>query len=135
MGFVMNLTRLWAQLPEAMDGYAYLVGLAAREAGLTIRQRSVLISACAASIRDSYCSLVWGAKLAGFAGAPTAASVLSGDDSDLDAEEKVLARWARMVSTRPNDTTEDDVDELRATGLTDHVLFGRPASRPVPGCA
>jgi alkylhydroperoxidase family enzyme len=123
LGFVMNLTRLWAQLPEALDGYSYLVGLAAREAGLTVRQRSVLISACAASIRDSYCSLVWGAHLADFAGPPAAASVLMGDDSGLEAEEKVLARWARVVATRPNDTTEDDVDELRATGRTDRQIF------------
>jgi len=123
LGFVMSLTRLWAQLPGAVDGYSQLVGLAAREAGLTMRQRSVLISACAASIRDSYCSLVWGDKLAGFTGAPAAASVLRGDDSDLNANEKVLARWARVVSTRPNDTTVDDVDELRAIGLSDQQIF------------
>lgn len=67
--------------------------------------------------------LVWGSKLAGFAGAPAAASVLLGDDSDLDPGEKVIARWARVVSTRPNDTTEDGVDELRATHLTDQQIF------------
>lgn len=123
LGYVMNLTRLWAQLPDAMDGYGHLVGLAAQEAGLTMRERSVLISACAASIRDSYCSLVWGTKLAGFAGASAAASVLLGGESDLDAEEQVLARWARKVSTCPNDTTEGDVQDLRAAGRTDQQIF------------
>jgi len=123
LGFVMNLTRLWAQLPEALDGLGHLMSLTARAAGLTMRQRSILITSCASSIGDSYCSLVWGAKLAGFAGPRAAASVLRGDDADLDPDERVLARWARVVSTRPSDTTEQDVEELRATGLTDQQIF------------
>jgi alkylhydroperoxidase family enzyme len=123
LGFVMNLTRLWAQLPDAMDGYANLVSLTARVADLTMRQRGVLISACASSIGDSYCSLVWGAKLASFTSPGGAASVLLGDDGDLDPGEKVLARWARLVCTRANDTTAEDVEELRATGLTDQQIF------------
>ena len=123
LGFVMNLTRLWAQLPDAMDGYGHLVRLSARAAGLTMRQRSILVCACAFSIGDSYCSLVWGAKLAGLAGSRVAASVLLGDDAGLDPGDRVLVRWARLVLTRPSETTAQHVEELRAIGLTDQQIF------------
>jgi alkylhydroperoxidase family enzyme len=123
LGFVMNLTRLWAQLPDAMDAYGHLVRLAAQTAGLTMRQRSILISACASSVGDSYCSLVWGAKLASFTDSRVAASVLIGDDAGLDPDEQVLARWARWVSTGPSDTTAQHVEELRASGRTDRQIF------------
>lgn len=123
LGFVMNLTRLWTQLPEAMDAYGGLVSLAARSAGLTMRQRSLLVSACASSVGDSYCSLAWGSKLAGFVGPETSASVLRGDDADLDPGERVLSRWARLVATHPNDTTAADVEELRACGFSDQQIF------------
>ena len=117
----MNLTRLWAQLPDVVDGYGYLAGVAAREGGLTLRQRSALTSACAAT-PDSHWSWVCGPQLAGFTGAGAATSVHQGHD-DLDSDEKVLTRWARLISTYPSNATEDDVDELRAAGFSDqHIV-------------
>jgi alkylhydroperoxidase family enzyme len=88
-----------------------------------MRQRSIVISACASSVGDSYCSLVWGAKLAGFTDSRVAASVLLGDDAGLDPDEQVLARWARSVSTSPSDTTAQHIEELRATGRIDRQIF------------
>lgn len=123
LGFVMNLTRAWSQLPDAMDGYERLVGLAARAAGLSPRERALLISACASSREDAYCSLVWGTKLADFIGPHGSAAVLAGDDTRLEADDRALTRWARLVSTRPNDTTADDVDLLRAAARTDRQIF------------
>ena len=123
MGFVMNLSRLWAQLPEAQDQLSALLGTAARTAGLTFRQRGILVTACASTMGDAYCSLAWGNKLAREAGAQVAGGVLRGDDDLLDDAERVLARRARRVARDPNATTPADVQELRDVGYDDQQIF------------
>jgi SAM-dependent methyltransferase/alkylhydroperoxidase family enzyme len=123
MGFVMNVSRLWTQLPEAQDGLFALLGTAAHTAGLTFRQRAILVTACASAMRDSYCSLAWGNKLAREAGAEVAGGVLRGEDELLDDAERALARWARRVAREPNATTPADVQELRDVGYDDQQVF------------
>lgn len=118
-GFVMNLTRVWAHAPGLQDRLMALLGEATEAAGLTLRQRGILVAACASARRDSYCSVAWGARLAAEAGAEVAAGVLRGDDSGLDDAERVLARWARRITVDPGSTTADDVAELRRVGFDD----------------
>jgi alkylhydroperoxidase family enzyme len=120
MGFVMNVSRLWTQLPEAQDGLFALLGTAAHTAGLTFRQRAILVTACASAMRDSYCSLAWGNKLAREAGAEVAGGVLRGEDELLDDAERALAR---RVAREPNATTPADVQELRDVGYDDQQVF------------
>ncbi|MFP5308818.1 MAG: methyltransferase domain-containing protein [Actinomycetes bacterium] len=124
MGFVMNASRLWATDPE---GHELLFGLAAhatRVAGISIRERGILVTACASRLGDAYCSLAWGGKLASVADADLAAGVLAGDDDALDDRERALARWARAVTSDPNGTTAADVEALRAAGFDDRQVFG-----------
>jgi alkylhydroperoxidase family enzyme len=116
-GHVMNLTRNWAHRPGLKDGLFALIGEAARD--LDLRTRGVLVAALASAHGDSYCSLAWGARLAGAAGPETAAAVLRGTDTGLDDRERALAAWARAVARDPNGTTADDVAALRAAGLDD----------------
>ena len=85
-GFVMNLSRAWAHQPEVHDDLFALLGRTADAAGLTYRQRGVLISALASTMRDPHCSLAWGTRLAGAAGDEVAADVLGGEDDRLDAD-------------------------------------------------
>lgn len=119
VGFVMAASRVWAHQPELHDGLFTLLASAARACGLTFRQRGVLITACASTLGDSYCSLAWGTKLAGVAGAELAASVLEGTDVGLDDAERVLAAWARVVVADPNGTTTGQVQALREVGYSD----------------
>lgn len=123
-GYVMNLTRLWAHGPSAHDGIVHLMGAATEVAGLTFRQKGVLVSAAASTLGDSYCSLAWGARLATEVGDDTAAAVLTGDDTGLDPTEQALARWARAVARDPNGTTAGDVQALRDAGFADDQIFG-----------
>jgi alkylhydroperoxidase family enzyme len=123
-GYVMNLTRLWAHGPSAHDGIIALMGAAASTGDLSFRQKGVLISAAASTLGDSYCSLAWGARLAGEVGDDTAAAVLAGDDAGLDPADQALARWARRVARDPNGTTNGDVQALRDAGFTDTQIFG-----------
>jgi alkylhydroperoxidase family enzyme len=121
-GYVARLTRLWGHSPRALESLSDLLGLAARDAGLSYRQRAVLVSAAASAMSDSYCSLAWGAKLASASEPGTAAEVLSGG-SRLSRADRALAEWARTVVRDPNATTESDVDELRDLGFDDRQIF------------
>ncbi len=119
LGYVMNCARLWAHVPEANQGVGHLGGLAARTAGLSVRERGILITAMAATMQDSSCSLAWGAKLASVSDPGLAAGVLAGVDTGLSESEQALARWARAVTADPTATVEDDVEALRRAGYDD----------------
>jgi SAM-dependent methyltransferase/alkylhydroperoxidase family enzyme len=123
VGYVMNASRLWAHHPGAHDGLFDLLGQAVRAGSLTFRQRGILVAACASALGDSYCSLAWGNKLAGEAGADLAAAVLRGDDHRLDPSERALARWARHITRDPNATDAHDVGALREAGFDDEQIF------------
>lgn len=123
MGFVMNGSRLWAHDPRLHDELFAMLGRAARDAGLSLRQRGVLVAASASTLGDSYCSLAWGTKLAHEAGDDLAAAVLDGTDLGLTPQEVTLARWARLVVGDPNGTLVEDVEELRSAGFTDGQIL------------
>jgi SAM-dependent methyltransferase/alkylhydroperoxidase family enzyme len=123
VGYVMNVSKLWAHQPTAQDGLFDLLGQAARGASLTIRQRGILVAACASTLGDAYCSLAWGKKLADEAGADVAAGVLRGDDERLDPSERALAKWARRITRDPNGTEAGDVQALRDAGYDDSQIF------------
>ncbi|WP_395690595.1 carboxymuconolactone decarboxylase family protein [Nocardioides sp.] len=122
-GYVMNLSRTWAHHPEAHDVLFDLLRDVAARGGLTMRERAVLVTACASTMGDPYCSLAWGTKLAEEATDAAAASVLAGGDGGLTDAERALATWARQVATDPNATTEADVQRLRDAGYSDGQVF------------
>ena len=119
VGYVMNLSHAWAHQPAAHDALMDLLKHAAGAAGLTFRQRGILVAASAGALGDPHCSLAWGQRLAGEVGEAVAAAVLRGEDSGLTAGEAALARWARRLARDPNGTTGDDVEDLRRAGLDD----------------
>lgn len=63
-GYVMNVSRLWAYQPATVAGLFDLLRQANAADSLSVRQRCVLVAACASAFGDSYCSLAWGSKLA-----------------------------------------------------------------------
>jgi alkylhydroperoxidase family enzyme len=124
LGFVMNASRLWAYQPQWQEQIFDVLGSIVREHGLTVRQRGILVAACASTLGDSYCSLAWGTKLARATNPDLAAAVLHGDDHALTPAEQALATWTRHITEDPNATTLADVDLLRETGWTDPQIFG-----------
>jgi alkylhydroperoxidase family enzyme len=120
-GFVMNLTHVWAQLPQAHTALMDLLGLVG--SAFSLRERGILVAATASTIRDSYCSYAWGWKLSEAADAEVAAGVLSGTDAGLSPREAALATWARGVARSPGATTDDDVAVLRDAGWSDQEIF------------
>ena len=122
-GYVMNVSRLWAHDPVAMEVLFDLMAHSGRTGSLTFRQRGILVTACASAFGDSYCSLAWGGKLAQEAGEDVAAGVINGDDDALDPAEQALAGWARQVARQPGTTTLGDVRRLRDAGFDDGQVF------------
>jgi alkylhydroperoxidase family enzyme len=122
-GFVMNLSSLWGHHPDLYEALSALIDQARFAAGLTLRQRAVLITACASALGDSYCSLTWGRRLAREADAEVAAGVLRGADNGLEPAERALARWARAVTRQPSSTEADDLRSLRDAGYDDPQIF------------
>ena len=138
LGYIMNISRLWAHDPAALDALSDLLGQVTRAGSLTHRQRAILIACCASTLGDSYCSLAWGKKLADEAGAEVAAGVLRGDDAPLDDPDRALARWARQLARDPNSTTawwaafEDGVEHDAECGAAAEVdAQGRPREAAV----
>ena len=123
LGYVMNASTVWAHMPRAHDALFELLGAAVEAASLSFRQRGVLVSACASTLGDSYCSLAWGSHLATVTDASVAAGVLRGDDGLLDPQERALAAWARHVTREPNSIAMSDVDALRGAGFDDAQIF------------
>jgi uncharacterized peroxidase-related enzyme len=123
VGFVTNVSRLWAYQPEALISlFELMIGVASARP-FTDRERGILVAACASAVGDSYCSLAWGTKLAGLAGPELAAGVLRGEDDGLSPAERAMAAWARRIAREPSRTQPSDVAELRDAGLSDADIF------------
>jgi uncharacterized peroxidase-related enzyme len=124
LGFVMNASRLWAWRPETIEAFTAARVALTKSSTLSKREVGVLVCATAASLGDSYCSLAWGKILAKSADAATAAAViLDSPAAGMSAREQALSRWARKVVNDPNATRLEDVEALRAAGLSDQEIF------------
>ena len=121
-GYVWNVTRLWSWRPD-VDFAAFRQTLT-DSSTLSDRERAVLVTATAAELNDSYCSLAWGPRLAKLSDEETAAQVITGAPAPaLSEREAALAAWARLVVSDPNATTAQDVGRLRGAGLSDREIF------------
>ena len=123
VGYVTNVSRLWAYMLATLKGLSDLMGQATTAGSLTLKQRAVLVTAAASTLGDSYCSLAWGKKLADEAGPEVAAAVIRGGDEGLDDADQALAQWARRVAQDPNAIAAGDVQSLRDVGFDDAQIF------------
>jgi uncharacterized peroxidase-related enzyme len=124
LGYVMNVSKLWAYQPATLNHLFDLMGETYATEGLTFRERGILVTACASTMGDAYCSLAWGTKLASKADPETAAGVLRGVDDRLSPKEQAMAQWARKVARDPNHTEPADVQALHDAGFSDAQIFG-----------
>lgn len=123
-GFVMNLNQAWGWRPDVFQGFAGLRSRLTDGSTLSKRERAVIVCATAAARKDAYCALAWSRMLLEEAGVDSAAAVVAGrDDAGLSARDRALAAWSRKVAADPNGTTAQDVEALRAAGLTEREIF------------
>jgi hypothetical protein len=60
VGYVMNLSRTWSHDADTVQTLLGLARSVAAGAGLTPRERGVLVLAMTSTMGDAYCSLTWG---------------------------------------------------------------------------
>jgi uncharacterized protein YciW len=123
-GFVWTLTELWAWNPEADAKVGDRLARAAEDAGLSFRDRGVIVTAAASEIENSGCAPAWGNRLSTSTDVETAVGVINGVETEtMTARDKALGRWARLVAGNPASTTPRDVEALRDIGFDDRGIF------------
>jgi uncharacterized peroxidase-related enzyme len=123
-GYVMNFVRLWAWRPDVHIAFSEARKLLALKSLLSAREIATLNSTTASCAGDAACSIAWGTKFADLCDASTAAALLRGDDAPaLTGRERALRAWASALVEDPNATTREDIEGLRAAGLSDQEIF------------
>jgi uncharacterized peroxidase-related enzyme len=123
-GFLYNYMRVWAWRPDLSAAFRALREQVGADSALTPDDLAVIVTATVSKLGDSYCSLAWGAKLAGLSDDETSAQVIAGGAAPaLSARGRALATWARQVAADPNATTPAQVAALREAGLGDREIF------------
>jgi alkylhydroperoxidase family enzyme len=122
-GFVWDSSKLWGHQPGLDEGLGALIVAAAEAAGLSSREKAMLVIGQAATIGDSYCSFAWSRWLTEWANAETALAALRHDETPFDERERALAKWARTIAGDPNSVEPEDVQHLRAVGFDDPQIL------------
>ena len=122
-GFSMRWVRLWGWIPEVEELFRQARMKLDQTTTLSPRERTVIVCATVSGVGDSYCSLAWGRKLAKLSDAKIPAELIkTGDSNALSPRERALAAWARRVVANPSATTREEVQALRAAGLTEREI-------------
>lgn len=122
-GYVWDNSRLWAHQPTLDEQLGALIRAAATAAGLSNREKAMLVIGQASVIGDSYCSFAWSRWLTEWEDAETALAAVRADETPFDERERALGRWARAVAGDPNATTPDEVQGLRDVGFDDPQIL------------
>jgi uncharacterized peroxidase-related enzyme len=123
-GYVMNYIRLWSWRPDIHAAFTKTRSLLSATSSLSRREIAILNATTASRAGDSGCSIAWGGKLAAISDAATAAALLRGDDPPaFSKRERALVSWASKVVEDPNGTTREDIEALKAAGLTEREVF------------
>ena len=124
-GFVWDNSKLWGHHPDPdLDqGLTELIVATAQAAGLSKRDKAMLVIGQSTMIGDSYCSLAWGRWLTEWEDADTAVAALKNEQTPFTERERALADWARKIADDPNSTTPDDIERLRHLGFDDPQIL------------
>jgi uncharacterized peroxidase-related enzyme len=122
-GFVPNFTRTFAARPEVYQAWKHLN--AAIKNGMDMRRYELATVAAAATLGSSYCSLSHGRILAReyLAPADVIALVRDPDTAALEDTDRAITTFAAKVARHASEVTADDIDVLRAHGLSDDEIL------------
>jgi uncharacterized peroxidase-related enzyme len=123
-GRLPNFTQAFSQRPEVYSAWLGLNG--AIKAGMDLRRYELATVAAARRLRSSYCMLAHGTILADrFLGSDTVRDLATDPAAaGLDAADVAVMELAEKVADDATAVTQDDVDRLRALGLTDEEILG-----------
>ena len=122
-GYVMNLVRLWGWRTDVCRAFTETRQQLAARTTLSAREIAVLNATTASRLGDGYCSIAWGTRLAKLTDDTTAGALLRRDATPaLSVRERALLTWASSVVANPNGTKREDVEALRAAGLSEREI-------------
>jgi uncharacterized peroxidase-related enzyme len=118
-GYVPNLARVFSSRPEAYEAWRQLNG--AIKGAMDLRRYELATVAAAAKLRSSYCALAHGSVLLKhFMDSDELQAVLSDHrNAGLDETEVAVMDLAEKVAVDATSVTQEDIDRLRALGLSD----------------
>jgi uncharacterized peroxidase-related enzyme len=118
-GYVPNLARAFALRPEAYAAWKQLNG--AIKVAMDERRYELATIAAARTLRSSYCSLAHGRVLVDKFHTPAEVSAIAAgrEPECLDQVDRAVMDFAVKVAADATSVTEEDVDGLRALGLSD----------------
>ncbi|PWW23284.1 putative peroxidase-related enzyme [Geodermatophilus normandii] len=119
LGYVATYTRVFATRPPVLEAWRALIG--AIRSSMDPRRYELATLAAALRLRSSYCSLAHGRVLAEQFDGPEAVVEAATDPAraPLSEVDRAVMRLADRVASGAADMTEDDLAELRGSGLDD----------------
>jgi len=121
-GYVPNYALAFSHRPQVFARWTELLSEA--RSTMDDRRYELVTLAAAHTYRNTSCSLAHGAQLAKFIGDDDVCKVARGEEGDaLTAAEAEMVRYARKVARDASEVTQEDVDRLKAHGLTDAEIF------------
>lgn len=118
-----NWARLFSLKPGVLDGWTALLG--AVKEGQDFRRYELAPLGAARALGSSYCLLAHGKVLLdnGFAAATLREIAETGTSAALSPAERAVLGFAARIATDAAAITADDVEALRAEGLSEREIF------------
>jgi uncharacterized peroxidase-related enzyme len=123
MDYLPNYARVFCHRPQVMQAWAELQRALRQE--LDERSYYLINLSAALALGSSYCALAHARKLlAGDYSTAELTAIVRGDaDSPLTDAEKAMMKLARKVALNAPGVTQDDIDPLLESGLSDAAVF------------
>jgi uncharacterized peroxidase-related enzyme len=121
-GYVSNSTKAFGHRPAVLAAWVQLGGTIG--GAMDARRYELATVAAARVLRSSYCSLAHGKVLAErFLGPERTIALATGAVGALDPLDAEIVRFATLVARDPASVTAQDVERLRALGLSDEEVL------------
>jgi len=121
-GFVPNYAKVFCHRPEVLARWGRLLAEIRRP--MDDRRFELATFAAAHELKNTACTLEHGKQLARFIGLEAVVALGRGDHSaSLDEVEIAIAAYARKVADDASVVTAQDIENLKAHGLSDAEIF------------
>jgi uncharacterized peroxidase-related enzyme len=123
VGYLPNYTRTFSLHPGAYEAWRHLIASIAKP--MDERRYELATIGAATQLRSSYCSLAHGKILAEkfFDPGDLQSIVETSSTAELDEAEALVVRFAALVAEDATQVTVEDIEKLRAAGLSDRDIF------------
>jgi uncharacterized peroxidase-related enzyme len=121
-GFVPNYAKVFSHRPEVMTLWSSL--LAGIRRHIEPRRFELVTTAAAHALGNSYCSLAHGEALTRYMDAEQVLEMVCGHASTtLTPADAAVVAFARKIASNASTISVEDVETLKAQGLTDAEIF------------